>query len=57
MPNHWWKADVNIFVETRLCMSDKDDAYILSGFTLSKNDFQNFNIGTCYELPYTLKMI
>ena len=38
-------------------MSDKDDTYILSGFTLYRSDFKNFNIGTCYALPYTLKMI
>ena len=28
------KADVNIFVETRLCTLDKDDVYNINGFTL-----------------------
>ena len=26
------KADVNIFVETKLCLSDRDDTYELPGF-------------------------
>jgi len=33
------KADVNIFGETRLCVSGKDETYILSGFTLHRNEF------------------
>jgi hypothetical protein len=46
------KADVtDIFLETRLCLSDKDDTYVLSGFTLYRNDFQN-----CTKIPYRFKV-
>ena len=42
-------------VETRLCKSDKGDTYVLSGFTLCRNKFQNFNIGTCYGAAVYIK--
>ena len=42
------KADVNIFVETKLCLSDRDDTYSLSGFTLYRNDFNQSHIRNCY---------
>jgi len=32
------KANVNIFVESKLCLSDRDDAYQLREFTLYRND-------------------
>ena len=32
------KADVNFFVESKLCLSDRDDAYQLRKFTLYRND-------------------
>ena len=38
------KADVNIFVETKLCLSDRDDTYSLSRFTLYRNDFNQSHI-------------
>ena len=49
------KADVNIFVETKLCLLDKDDAYQLSGFTLFRNDFHQSNIRTCYGTAVYIK--
>jgi len=42
------KADVDIFVESKLCLSDRDDAYQLHEFTLYRNDFSQSNIRTCY---------
>ena len=33
------KADVNNFVESKLCLSDGDDTYQLNEFTLYINDF------------------
>ena len=33
------KADVNNFVESKLCLSDRDDTYQLNEFTLYRNDF------------------
>ena len=46
--NNIQKADVtDIFVETRLYLSDKDDTYVLSGFTLYRKDFQDSYIRTC----------
>ena len=41
------KADLNIFVETKLCLLDNDDTYKLAGFTLYRNDFSPSNIRTC----------
>ena len=32
------KADLNIFVESKLCLSDRDDAYQLREFVLYRND-------------------
>ena len=59
------KADVNIFVETRLCASDISDFYILGGFKLHRNDYDHSytrssygsamyveNDLYCTELPY-----
>jgi len=42
------KADVNTFVESELCLSDRDDAYQLREFMPYKNYFSQSNIGTCY---------
>ena len=42
------KADVNIFVESELCLLDRDDTYQLSEYTLYRNDFNQSNIRTCY---------
>jgi len=33
------KADVNFFVESKLCLSDRDDAYQLWEFMSYRNDF------------------
>ena len=30
------KADVNIFIESKLCLSDRDDAYLLSELLFKK---------------------
>jgi len=52
------KADVNIFVESKHCLLDRDDTYQLSELTLYRNDFNQSNIRTCYmELLCTLRMI
>ena len=42
------KADVNIFVETKLCLTDRDKAYQLNGFTPYRNDYYQSSIRTCY---------
>ena len=42
------KAHVNIFVETNLCLSDRDDTYKLSGYSLYRNDYNQSNTRTCY---------
>ena len=49
------KADVNIFVETKLCLSDTDDTYGLSGFSLYRNDFNQSNVRTCYGTAVYIK--
>ena len=49
------KADVNIFVETKLCFSDKDDMYQMNGFSLYRNDFNQSNIRTCYGSAVYIK--
>ena len=49
------KADVNIFVETKLCLLDRDDVYQLRGFTLYRNDFNLSNIRTCYGTAVYVK--
>ena len=49
------KADVNIFVETKLCLSDRDDTYSLSGFTLYRNDFNQSHIRNCYGTAVYIK--
>ena len=49
------KADVNIFVETKLCLSDRDDTYSLGGFTLYRNDFNQSHIRTCYGTAVYIK--
>ena len=54
------EADVNSFVETKLCLLDRDNTYQLSELTLYRNDFNQSNIRTCYmgmELLCTLRMI
>ena len=42
------KADVNIFVETRLCTLDKDDDYNMKEFTLYRNDYNQSPTRSCY---------
>ena len=49
------KADVNIFVETKLCLSDRDDTYELPGFTLYRNDFNQSIIRTSYGTAVYIK--
>ena len=49
------KADVNIFVETKLCLLDRDDEYQLRGFKLYRNDFNQSNIRTCYGTAVYIK--
>ena len=49
------KADVNIFVETKLCLSDTDDTYALRGFSLYRNDFNQSNVRTCYGTAVYIK--
>ena len=41
------KAAINIFVETKLCLSDRDDTYQLREFTLYRNDFNQSTKRTC----------
>ena len=49
------KADVNIFVEAKLCLSDRDETYELSGFSLYRNDFNQSSIRTCYGTAVYIK--
>ena len=42
------KADVNVFVESKFCLSDRDDTDQLREFTLYRNDFNQSNRRTCY---------
>ena len=49
------KADVNIFVESKLCLSDRDDTYQLTQFTLYRNNFSQSNIRTCYGTAVYIK--
>ena len=42
------KADINIFVETRLCALDKDDVYNKEGFTLYRNGYNQSPTRSCY---------
>ena len=49
------KADVNICVETKLCLLDRDDKYQLRGFKLYRNDFNHSNIRTCYGTAVYIK--
>ena len=49
------KADLNIFVETKLCLLDNDDTYKLTEFTLYRNDFSPSNIRTCYGTAVYIK--
>ena len=48
-------ADVNIFVETKLCLLDRDYEYQLRGFKLYRNDFNHSNIRTCYGTAVYIK--
>jgi len=43
------EADVNIFVESKLCLLDRNDTYQLSELTLYINYFNQSNIRTCYR--------
>ena len=49
------KADVNILVESRLCLSDRDSTYGLSGFTPYRNEFNQSSIKTCYGTAVYIK--
>ena len=49
------KADVNIFVETKLCLSDKDVTYELPGFNIYRNDFNQSNMRTSYGTAVYIK--
>ena len=49
------KADVNIFVETKLCLSDRDETYQLTGFTLYRNDFNQSTLRTSYGTAVYIK--
>jgi len=49
------KADVDTFVQSKLCLSDRDDAYQLLEFTLYRNDFSQPNIRTCYGTAVYIK--
>ena len=49
------KADVNILVETKLCLSDRNDSYELPGFSLYRNDFNQSNIRTSYGTAVYIK--
>ena len=42
------KADINIFVEAKLCLSDRDDTYQLREFMLYRNDFNQSTKRTCH---------
>ena len=49
------KADVNIFVETRLCSSNSDDMYNISGFNIYRNDYNQSHTRSCYGSVVYLK--
>jgi len=49
------RADVNIFVESKLCLLDKDDTYQLREFVLYRNDFNQSAIRTCYGTAVYIK--
>ena len=49
------KADINIFVETKLCLSDRDDSYQLCEFMLYRNDFNQSTKRTCYGTAVYIK--
>ena len=49
------KADINIFVEIKLCLSDRDDTYQLREFTLYRNDFNHSTKRTCYGTAVYIK--
>jgi len=43
------------FVETKLCLSDRDETYQLNGFILYRNDFNQSNVRTCYGTAVYIK--
>ena len=50
------KADVTVFVETKLCLSDRNDIYQMSGFSLYRNDLnQCYTCYTCYGTAVYIK--
>ena len=49
------KADVNIFVETRLCSSDSGDMFNISGFNIYRNDYNQSHTRSCYGSVVYLK--
>ena len=49
-------ADVNIFVETRLCYSDNNAVYEINNFKLFRNDFCiESNVATAYGTAFYIK--
>lgn len=49
------KAHVNIFVEAKLCLSDRDDAYQMNEFIRYRNNFNLSDIRTCYGTTVYIK--
>ena len=49
------RANVNFFVESKLCLSDRDDTFQLNEFTLYRNDFSQSNISICYGTAMYIK--
>lgn len=49
------KADINIFAETKLCLSDRGDTYQLREFSLYRNDFNQSTKRTCYGTAVHIK--
>jgi len=49
------EADVNIFVESKLCLLVRDDTYQHSELTLYRNYFSQSNIRTCYGTALYIK--
>ena len=49
-------ADINIFVETRLCYSDNNAIYEINNFKLFRNDFcMESNVRTAYGTAFYIK--
>ena len=48
-------ADVNIFVETSLCSRDQNENFLISNFTLHRNDFDSSEIRPKYGTAVYIK--